>query len=262
MSIVGEEWSMNPATISYWQKGKQNHDGYDSGAPQLMDFPLQQAIREAVNEEERWDKGLVKLYQVLADDFLYPDPMGLMLIADNHDMTRLYPGVNENFDRYKMAMTFLATTRGIPQMLYGTELLMNAGPNGDHGRLRADFPGGWSGDRVDAFKGTGLSDDVAAAQDFISTLFTWRRDATAIHNGDLLHFAPRDGIYVYFRFNEEQRVMVVMNNEPDAVHLDSSRYTQGLAGATRARNVLTGDRHKLADRIKIPAKTAQVFELD
>jgi glycosidase len=262
MSIVGEEWSVNPATIAYWQKGKKNHDGYDSGAPQLMDFPLQEAIREAVNEEERWDTGLIKLYQVLADDFLYPDPMGLMLIADNHDMTRLYPGVDENFARYKMAMTFLATTRGIPQMLYGTELLMNAGANGDHGRLRADFPGGWSGDRVDAFKGKELSNDVAAAQNFISTLFTWRRAATAIHNGDLLHFAPRDGIYVYFRFNEEQRVMVVMNNEPNAVHLDSSRYAQGLAGATRARNVLTGDRLKLADRIKIPAKTAQVFEID
>ena len=188
--------------------------------------------------------------------------MGLMLIADNHDMTRLYPGVDENFDRYRMAMTFLATTRGIPQMLYGTELLMNAGPNGDHGRLRADFPGGWSGDRIDAFKGKGLSDDVAAAQDFISKLFTWRRDATAIHNGELLHFAPRDGIYVYFRFNEEQRVMVVMNNEPNTVHLDSSRYAQGLAGTTRAQNVLTGDRYKLADRIRIPAKTAQVFELD
>ena len=262
MSIVGEEWSMNPATISYWQKGKNNHDGFDSGVPQLMDFPLQQAIRDAVNEEEQWDRGLVKLYQTLADDFLYPDPMGLMLIADNHDMSRLYPGVDENFDRYKMAMTFLATTRGIPQMLYGTELLMNAGANGDHGRLRADFPGGWPGDRVDAFKGRGLSDDVAAAQDFISQLFTWRRDATAVHNGDLLHFAPRDGIYAYFRFNEEQRVMVIMNNERNAVHLDSSRYAQGLAGTTRARNVLTGDRHKLSDRIKIPGKTAQVFELD
>ena len=139
---------------------------------------------------------------------------------------------------------------------------MNAGPNGDHGRLRADFPGGWSGDRIDAFKGKGLSENVAAAQDFISKLFTWRRDATAIHNGELLHFAPRDGSYVYFRFNEEQRVMVVMNNEPNTVHLDSSRYAQGLAGTTKARNVLTGDRYKLADRIKIPGKTAQVFELD
>ena len=75
----------------YWQSGKQNHDGYDSGAPQLMDFPLQQAIREAVNEEERWDKGLVKLIKY-SPTILYPDPMGLMLIADNHDMTRLYQG--------------------------------------------------------------------------------------------------------------------------------------------------------------------------
>ena len=121
-----------------------------------------------------------------------------MLIADNHDMSRLYPGVGENLARYKMAMTFLATTRGIPQMLYGTELLMTNPDNGDHGRLRADFPGGWADDKVNAFKGKGLASDVADAQSFIKKLFQWRRSASAIHDGELLHFAPRDGIYVYF----------------------------------------------------------------
>ena len=100
-SIVGEEWTMNPATVSYWQRGKNNADGYDSGAPQMMDFPMQQAVRDAVNNDEGWNSGLTKLYHILADDFLYPDPMGLMLIADNHDMSRLYPGVGENPARSK-----------------------------------------------------------------------------------------------------------------------------------------------------------------
>ena len=261
-SIVGEEWTMNPATVSYWQRGKNNADGYDSGAPQMMDFPMQQAVRDAVNNDEGWNSGLTKLYHILADDFLYPDPMGLMLIADNHDMSRLYPGVGENLARYKMAMTFLATTRGIPQMLYGTELLMTNPDNGDHGRLRADFPGGWADDKVNAFKGKGLASDVADAQSFIKKLFQWRRSASAIHDGELLHFAPRDGIYVYFRSNATQRVMVVMNNEKNLVHLDSARYSQGLGDSSTARNVLTGERHRLSDRILIPAKSAQVFELD
>ena len=147
-------------------------------------------------------------------------------------------------------------------MLYGTELLMTNPDNGDHGRLRADFPGGWAGDKVDAFKGKGLANDVADAQAFVRKLFQWRRSASAIHDGDLLHFAPRDGIYVYFRSNATQRVMVVMNNEKNLVHLDSARYSQGLGDASTARNVLTGERHRLSDRILIPAKSAQVFELD
>ena len=261
-SIVGEEWTSNVATVSYWQKGKVNADGYDSGAPQMMDFPMQQAIRDAVNHDENWDSGLTKLYQTLADDFLYPDPMGLMLIADNHDMARLYPGVGEQLDRYKMAMAFLATTRGIPQFLYGTEIAMNAGADGDHGRLRADFPGGWEGDTINAFTGQGLEGVALEAQDFVSSLFEWRRSASAIHTGQLMHFAPRDGLYVYFRFNEAQRVMVVMNNDKSEAHFDPQQYLQGLGGATLAKNALTGAQHKLADHILVPAKSAQIYELN
>ena len=178
----------------------------------MMDFPLQAAIREAVTEEENWNTGLVKLYQTLANDFLYADPMNLMLIADNHDMGRLYQGVGEDLDRYKMAMIFLATTRGIPQMLYGTELAMSNPANESHGLIRSDFPGGWPDDSVNAFLGRGLEGDARDAQQFIRKLFTWRKSASAIHNGNLLHFAPKNGLYVYFRTNEEQRVMVVMNN--------------------------------------------------
>ena len=261
LSIVGEEWSLNPAIVAYWQRGKENPDGYNSGAPQMMDFPLQAAIREAVTEEENWNTGLVKLYQTLANDFLYADPMNLMLIADNHDMGRLYHGVGEDLDRYKMAMIFLATTRGIPQMLYGTELAMSNPANESHGLIRSDFPGGWPNDRVNAFSGRGLEGDAKDAQEFIRKLFTWRKSASAIHTGKLLHFAPKNGIYVYFRTNEEQRVMVVMNNGSNDMHLDSSQYAEGVGDATAAINVMSGARHNLAGRLLIPAKTAQVFEL-
>ena len=160
--------------------------------------------------------------------------------------------------RYKMAMAFLATTRGIPQMLYGTELLMTNPDNGDHGRLRADFPGGWD-DKVNAFKGKGLASDVSA-QSFIKKLFQWRRSASAIHDGELLHFAPRD-VFTSTSGATQRSVMVVMNNEKNLVHLDSARYSQGLGDSSTARNVLSGERHSYLGSHSYPRQVC-VFELD
>ena len=261
LGIVGEEWSLNPAIVAYWQRGKDNPDGYNSGAPHLMDFPLQAAIREAVTEEENWNTGLIKLYQTLANDFLYPDPMSLMVIADNHDMGRLYQGVGENFARYKMAMTFLATTRGIPQFLYGTEILMSNPANESHGLIRSDFPGGWEGDEINAFQGEGLSAEASEAQQFVRKLMRFRREATAIHNGDLLHYAPKDGLYVYFRSNADQRLMIVLNNGSTDMLFDAGRYNEGVAGSAMAMDVMKNESFKLSERIRIKPKSARIFEL-
>ncbi|MBC6429254.1 MAG: glycoside hydrolase family 13 protein [Cellvibrionales bacterium] len=261
LNIVGEEWSLNPALLAYWQRGGQNADGYRSTLPTLFDFPLQQAVIDALNaEKETWDGGLIRIYQTLASDFLYPDPFGLVTKGDNHDMSRLFTQLGERPDRLRMALTLLFTTRGIPQILYGTEILMSNAGSDDHGVIRSDYPGGWRGDQINAFTGRGLTAEQKQMQKFFRQLLGWRKTAKAIHHGTLTQYAPVDGVYVYFRETAEQRILVALNNTSEPRQLDTDRLKANLAGTTRARNVLADKKVTLAT-LKLPPKSAQILEL-
>ncbi|MCL4161484.1 UNVERIFIED_CONTAM: hypothetical protein GTU68_050163, partial [Idotea baltica] len=151
-SIVGEEWSYNPLLVGYWQDGANNRDGYKSNLKSTMDFPMQNSIVQALNEQESWDTGLVKIYQGLANDFHYAKPKDIMIFPDNHDMSRIFTQLHGNIINTKMALSYLLTLPRIPQIYYGTEILMHDFDKpGDHGLIRTDFPGGWVGDKVNAF---------------------------------------------------------------------------------------------------------------
>ena len=120
-------------------------------------------MNKAIQSEERWDSGIRNIYRVLSNDFQYGDPYNLVVFAGNHDMIRIYSELNENMDLYKMAMTFISTVRGIPQIYYGTEIAMTS--TEDHGQLRKDFPGGWANDRVNAFIDMGLKSNQLEQKD-------------------------------------------------------------------------------------------------
>jgi len=262
MSIVGEEWSPQPAIVSYWQAGKQNHDGYVSHLPQLMDFPMQEAVRDGLIEEESWSDGLVKIYETLALDFLYADPSNLVTFPDNHDMDRIFTQVGEDVDLWKMALVYHLTTRGIPQLYYGTEILMeNSSAPGDHGVIRTDFPGGWAGDKVDGFTGTGLTAEQSEARAWLKKLLNWRKTATVIHHGKLMHFAPYAGVYVYFRYTDEEKVMVVLNKNEKAVTVDTAQFAEMLNGATEATNVLTGEAVEMKNGLSLKERGAYVLRV-
>ncbi|WP_341503348.1 glycoside hydrolase family 13 protein [Gallaecimonas sp. GXIMD4217] len=262
LNLVGEEWVTVPALVAYWQKGKANHDGYGTELPSLMDFPLQEALVGALTEPESWRSGLIGLYQVLAQDFLYPAPHNLVIFADNHDMSRIASQLGEDPRLWRMAMAVLATTRGIPQLFYGTELMM-ANPGGeDHGLIRSDFPGGWPGDQANAFSGSGLTPQQVAAQGWLKRLLNWRKGATAIHDGSLVHHVPHDGLYVYFRRHEAQNVMVILNKNETPKTVELARFAAQLQGAGRALEVTTGRRLALEDSLTLPAKTAWILELE
>ena len=177
-NFVGEEWTSNVAMVSYWQKGSKTYDDYESFIPSMMDFPLQSALNKAIQSEERWDSGIRNIYRVLSNDFQYGDPYNLVVFAGNHDMIRIYSELNENMDLYKMAMTFISTVRGIPQIYYGTEIAMTS--TEDHGQLRKDFPGGWPNDRFNAFVDTGLKSNQLEAKRFLKKLLNWRKNNAAI----------------------------------------------------------------------------------
>jgi len=189
-NIVGEEWSTDPAIVSYWQRGKPRADGYVSNLPSLMDFPLQDAAVRALVEEDSRTTGLIRIYRALADDSLYADPYSLVEFPGNHDMSRIFTQLGGRADLYKMAIGFFLTTRGIPQLFYGDEILMANKGTDAHGVIRSDFPGGWTGDRSSGFTGNGLTALQREAQEYTRRLLHWRKGADAIHRGRLTQFAP------------------------------------------------------------------------
>lgn len=237
-NIVGEEWIGNPSIVSYWQRGKINMDGYTSCLPSLMDFPVTMALHQALNEKEGFSTGWVRLYDVLANDFVYPDPGNLTIFPDNHDMSRILTQVGEDVAKDKLALAFILTTRGIPQIYYGTEVLMSNPGTDSHGVIRSDFPGGWSADRINAFTGKGLSEAQRDMLHFLKTILQWRQHSNAVQRGKLMHFAPEQGIYVYFRYQENDQVMVILNKNEKPVQLDMDRFEERLQGRRSGWNVL------------------------
>ena len=259
-NIVGEEWIETPAVIAYWQRGQQRRDGYRSDLPSLMDFPLNRALARALNEDESRTTGIVGLYRSLANDFLYPDPGNLLVFADNHDMSRIFTQVDEDEDLFRLAMVFVLTTRGIPQIFYGTEILMSNKGTGSHGVIRSDFPGGWPGDAANGFTGEGLSAAAVEAQRFLRNLLRWRRGAPAVTGGSLTHYAPRNGVYVYFRTAPSQRLMVAINKNEASISLDLERFRPLLGDADSAVDPLTGTDQSLAGTLELPARGFLVLE--
>lgn len=258
-NIVGEEWNGDPAIVSYWQRGKVNSNGYTSYLPSLMDFPLQEQVRNALQSDE--PNAVRRIYEMVARDFLYPDPMNLVVFPDNHDMDRFFTQVDFDYDLFKMGLVYHLTTRGIPQLYYGTEILMSNPHGTGHGVIRSDFPGGWEGEEKNVLTGEGLSEAEKTALEFVRSLLHWRKDKEVIHSGKLMHFLPENNCYVYFRYNDSDKVMVIMNRAEEAQKLDLSRYSEMIGGKTSGKDVLTGNKYPLGSTVEVAGKTALILEL-
>ena len=262
-NIVGEEWSDSPVVISYWQKDKVNHDGYVSYLPTLMDFPLQISFIEALLDDFNWGKGFIKPYRTLASDFLYPNSNNLLVFPDNHDMARFYTQVKNDIDLFKMGIIYYSTVRGIPQFYYGTEILMNSDENpGDHGLIRTEFPGGWSDHSVNAFTGKGLTNKQRDTQNFFKKILNWRKNNRVIHHGKLIQFAPKDGIYSFFRILNDKMVWVIFNRNNTSKTFDSSRFEELISNKKYGYDVLDKKRILISKNISINGKSALILEIE
>jgi glycosidase len=259
LNIVGEEMDARPHMVAYWQKGVVNRDGYRSELPTVMDFPLTDTAPEALTAPESSGKGLIRIYEILAADYLYADPMKLMIFPDNHDRPRILAQVDNNVDLAKTNVVLMATTRGIPQVFYGTEVLIGSPKQRDDGVLRADMPGGWEGDAVNAFTGAGLAAPQRDMQHFVRTLFNWRKTSSAVKHGKLTHYLPHNGSYVYFRHDGKQTVMVVLNKNAAPTQLDLTRFAGMIKNARLGKNVLTGAAVDLRAPLTLPAMTSVVL---
>jgi glycosidase len=259
-NIVGEEWSYNPLLVGYWQDGAHNRDGYKSNLPSSMDFPLQRTLSGALTEAERWDTGLVRLYEALANDFYYANPLQILLFGDNHDMDRLFTQVGESPELLEMAIAYIAVAPRIPQFYYGTEIQMqNSAKPGDHGLIRTDFPGGWAGSIQNGFTGEGLTDQQRKTQQTLKTLLNFRKENSALHNGSTLHFAPENGTYLLARRSDNQTVLLILNKNEQPVTLDLTRFSElNLEGKT-VTDIISGAQFSWNNVLTLNRKGAYVL---
>ncbi len=260
-NIVGEEWSLNPAVVSFWQRGKVNSNGYVSSLPSLMDFPIQDTFNRSLLAPENWNSGWINVYEMLGNDHLYPDPFNLVIFPDNHDMDRFFTQINYDFDLFKMGMVYFSTLRGIPQFYYGTEILMKNEKEG-HGQIRSDFPGGWKGDAINGFTGKGLTPQEQEAKALTTKLLNWRKEKSVIHSGKLMQFAPEDGVYSFFRYDDEDTVMVIFNKNDKEVKLSTSKYIEIIGDKKAVFDVINDKRFSLESTLRIPAKSALILEIN
>ena len=259
-SIVGEEWSVNPLLVGYWQQGSKTKDGYVSNLSSTMDFPMQKAIVDALNEGESWDNGFVKMYEGLANDFSYANPSNIMIFPDNHDMDRIFTQLKENVVNTKMALGYMLALPRISQLYYGTEILMqNSAKPGDHGLIRTDFPGGWKDDKSNAFTGENLTADQAEMQLFLKKLLNYRKNSEAIHSGKTIHFAPENGVYTLFRIKNDEIVTVILNKNEKPISLNLNRFEEvGLTGK-QVKNIITDEAFMFENNLEIGSKGVLMF---
>ena len=262
INIVGECWQHRPSEIAYWQSGVDNYDGYDSGLPSVMDFCLTDAIGLAFNEDTQgWDQGVARLYQSLVTDYLYPDPFHLLIFCDNHDITRFSGTVGMDPAKYKLAFSFLFTTRGIPQIHAGSEIMMAGDKSKGDGDIRRDFPGGWPGDARNAFDASGRTELENEIFRHFRTLLNYRKNNPVLQYGDLIHHIPRDNLYVFFRKNPEKTVMIILNNNPDHILLSTDPFREEWKTFTGGTDILTGESIPDLNRISVPGKSSLIIEL-
>ena len=263
LNIVGECWMHSPAEVAYWQSGTLNHDGYDSGLPSVMDFTMHDAVSVAFNEDEQgWDRGVGQLWHTLTLDYLYGDPQNLVIFAENHDTQRFSTIVGNDLNKYKLAFTFLLTTRGIPQLYYGSEILMGGDKGVGDGDIRREMPGGWPDHTRTAFTAEGRTVTENEVFNYLKKLIHWRNQNPVIHTGRLLHFVPQDNVYTYFRMNAEKTVMVILNNNPKAQSIKPEIFKQGIDGFSTGKDVISGKTFHLKNAFEVEGKTALVLELE
>ncbi|MDR2841222.1 MAG: glycoside hydrolase family 13 protein [Paludibacter sp.] len=262
-NIVGETWLHSNVAIAWWQKDSKLSAPRNSYLKTVMDFPLVDIMENCFDGETgEWGGGLYAVYEYLTQDIVYENPMNLLVFFDNHDTNRFNSTEKDTTDiaRTKQALAFILTTRGIPQIYYGTEILMTGyKPDGD-GFLRKDFPGGWSEDTVNKFHKSGRTANENEIFDFTRTLLKWRKGNDILAKGDLKHSVPQNGVYLYTRNYEGKSVVVIMNGTNSDKTIDTEQYKEILPRRT-AKEIITGKTVNLNEKITITRRNVMILEL-
>jgi glycosidase len=260
MTMFGETWVHGVINQSYFCENNYNIP-FKSNLWATTDFQsLFYGIQPAITENFGWTEGVNKLYTTAAQDFVYKDPMRETIFLDNHDLPRFYSVVGEDTTKYKMALAWLLTFRGVPEMYYGDEILMTGFTNPD-GNVRRDFMGGWPGDPVNKFTKEGRTQKEENIFEYIKRLANFRKNSSAVTTGKMMQYVPVDGVYVYFRYDDRQTVMCVMNTNDASSTIDLSRFKERIQDFTKAYDVATGVTFDLEPTLTVGGKYLLVMEL-
>lgn len=263
-TMVGEILMHSPAHVSYWQRNSPVGaiQGFNSHLPAVMDFPLHDNLAAAFNEgDASWNTGLVRIYDLLSNDFLYNDINNVVALMGNHDVNRINQDFAGDVQKYKMALTLILTIRGIPQLYYADEIGMQGEKSKGDGDIRRDFPGGWPGDTQNAFSQNGRTKIQKEYFDFTKNLLNWRKTKEVIHSGKLMHFAPQDGTYAYFRYNASEVVVVILNKNNEGKTIETSRFKEIMSDYKTGREIISGEQLSDISKITVPARSAVIVEL-
>jgi glycosidase len=258
--LFGETTESTPLGLSYFVRSNVNFP-FKSNLPGTLDFPLNYAINDALLQGVGWATGINRLYETVTQDIVYADPMKLVTSLDNHDMDRFLSVIGNDFEKFKMGVTWLLTTRGIPSWYYGTEILMKNFKDPSDAEVRQDFPGGFPGHKENKFTPAGRTEKENEAFNYIKTLANYRKNTPALHSGKLVQFVPKDGLFVYFRYNDQKTIMIATNSTEKAAALETARFSERMKGFSGAVNIITGEKTGNLSSLNLPAKTALVLEL-
>ena len=257
-NVVGETWVTEPAYTAAWQKDSPNAK-VNSNLKTVMDFSFYDKINIAATEEtDAWWGGLNRIYNSFVYDYLYVDPLHVMAFIDNHDTDRFLKN-GQNVPMLKQALTLLLTTRRIPQLYYGTEILRNGTKEVTDGNVRKDFPGGWAGDTHNCFTAAGRTAEENDMFDWTKSLLQWRKTSDVIAKGDMVHFTPINGCYVLARKYEGKTVLVILNGTDKATELPMNRYAEVIGDVKTAKDVTSGKVVSLEGNLKLEPRESLVL---
>jgi glycosidase len=259
ITMFGETWVHGVPNQSYFVQNNY-HSGFKSNLQAATDFQTLWGITDAMTKDFGWNDGINKLYTTLAQDYLYKDPMRNVIFLDNHDIARFYSVIGEDLEKYRSSINWLLTCRGIPQLYYGDELGLTGTTSPNDGYVRQDFPGGWSGDGSNKFTNDGRDHREKVIWNHLSTLAKFRKTSSAITTGKMMQFVPEDGLYVYFRYDDKQTVMVVMHTGKTKKTVSMKRFEERTAGYSKMRNIHTNNITGIAD-FEIEPYRSSVYEL-
>lgn len=259
LTLFGETWVQNESVQAYFTKNNKSGNVKSFNLPSVTDFQLNFAIEEALTKSQSWTKGVARLYYTLAQDFLYDNAYNNVIFLDNHDKSRIFETVGKNKSKLKSAIGLLMTLRGIPCMYYGTELMFEGDANPD-GKVRQDFPGGWKEDKIDKFNAKGRTNEEMEIYDFVKTLGNYRKTNPVLHTGKFKHFVPENGIYVYFRYNDNKTIMVILNTGNNKQNVDITKYKEMLSGHSKAKKIISGKTLDL-NNLKIDKNSILILEI-
>lgn len=259
MTMFGETWVHGVPNQAYFCQNNIDVP-FKSNLQAATDFQTLWGLTDAMTKDFGWTDGINKLYTNLTYDFLYKDPTRNVIFLDNHDISRFYSVVDENMDKYLSSISWLLTCRGIPQLYYGDEIATPGKTSPNDGYVRLDFPGGWKGDSLNKFTITGRTQKDQEIFQHLATLANFRKGSSALTTGKFMQFVPEDGVYVYFRYSQNQTVMVVMNTAKEEKKVNMARYAERTSGFSQYRDVINQTTGKLSD-FNIGSYKAVVYEL-